>query len=143
MTTIHSEHDAFEAILDEFHRARRIHPVWPGDPIHAAAVVSEEAGELVKAVNDWMTGKCDRLSVGFEAIQLGAMAVRFLVDTAALQPDYVAPVTSVDAKVVATWVAAVRDQDAEIQRLRGEVERLTAMLQQAPSAKWELAQVTP
>jgi hypothetical protein len=118
--TIHSEYDAFEAIAQELHRARRLHPVWPGDPIHAAAIVSEEAGELVKAVNDWMTGKGMLLRVIAECVETGAMAIRFLCDTPALNGNAAVPDSTVSLR------QCIAEQDATIQALRSEVQRLHA-----------------
>jgi hypothetical protein len=120
--TIHSEYDAFEAIAQELHRARRLHPVWPGDPIHAAAIVSEEAGELVKAVNDWMTGKGMLLRVIAECVETGAMAIRFLTDTPALNGN----AASITSYRVDDFRQLIADQDATIQALRAEVQRLHA-----------------
>ncbi|HAR34681.1 MAG TPA: hypothetical protein DCR95_11540 [Desulfobacter sp.] len=69
----------FDTILTEYKRAKKLHPVWPTDPIHAAAVVSEEAGELVRAANRfWYEGASEDEMVD-EAVQVGAMAIRFLI----------------------------------------------------------------
>ena len=67
-----------QQIVEEVKRAESIHPKWPSDPVHAAAILSEEAGEVVKAVNNVATkhkGDSDYLT---EAIQCAAMCVRFL-----------------------------------------------------------------
>lgn len=68
------------AILDELHRAEGIHPDWPTDPVHAAAVIAEEAGEIVKAVNNIVDGKKKNKDSDYktEAIHCAAMCVRFL-----------------------------------------------------------------
>lgn len=70
--------------------ARAIHkfPTWPTDPIHAAAVVNEEAGELVKATTEWTyePHKSTKADVRKEAIQTAAMALRFLVSLDHYQP---------------------------------------------------------
>lgn len=60
-------------LIKELRRAEQIHPDWPEDLIHAAAIVSEEAGELVKAANQG-----DKVSMKREAIHTGAMVIRFL-----------------------------------------------------------------
>jgi len=72
-------HEAISLICHELGRAESIHPIWPKDAIHAAAVVSEEAGELVQAANDFVydQGSKDRMQT--EAIHTGAMAIRFLI----------------------------------------------------------------
>jgi len=73
---------AIEAILREYERATKIHPVWSADPVHAAAVIAEEAGEIVKAVNNIVEGKMDAKDSDYatEAVQCGAMCLRFLAN---------------------------------------------------------------
>jgi len=39
-------------IKNELKRARRLYPKYPTDCIHRAAIIAEEAGELVQAAND-------------------------------------------------------------------------------------------
>lgn len=41
--------EIIEEVIAELNRARTKFPTWPDDPIHAAAVVAEESGELVQA----------------------------------------------------------------------------------------------
>jgi len=72
----------YSLIDDELDRAIAQHPDWPPDPIHAAAIVAEEAGELVQAALH-IVYECNDLRAGRErmrkeAIQTAAMAVRFL-----------------------------------------------------------------
>jgi len=67
-----------EEILKEMHRAEVLHPNWPTDPVHAAAILSEEAGEVVKAVNNIVEKHLDDSDYRTEAIQCGAMCLRFL-----------------------------------------------------------------
>ena len=66
------------AIIQELEKAKAKWPAWPTDPIHAASVLSEEAGELVQACNDfcYSCGSVDQMEL--EARQVGAMALRFL-----------------------------------------------------------------
>ncbi len=73
-----SEVDAVQLIADELRKAKIKHPRWPDDPIHAAGVLVEEAGELMQACLDFCydDGTIDRMKE--EAAQVGAMAVRFL-----------------------------------------------------------------
>jgi len=73
--------EALDLILSELDRACAKFPMWQTDGIQAAAVVSEEAGELVKAVNE-MTFEPQKTSlqeVRDEAVQTAAMALRFLL----------------------------------------------------------------
>ena len=67
-----------ESVITELDLARAKWPDWPVDPVHAAAVVSEEAGELVQAANDFCYSGGSIEQMELEARQVGAMAVRFL-----------------------------------------------------------------
>ena len=40
---------ALAQIFSEVERAEKLHPDWPTNPIHQAAIVTEEAGELLQA----------------------------------------------------------------------------------------------
>lgn len=82
-----TEQDVIDAAMAELDRARTRYPNWPADMIHAAAVASEESGEVVKACNTvyWQQGNETLSDVRKEAIQAIAMWVRFLVDSPAMQ----------------------------------------------------------
>lgn len=69
-----------DEVLRELDRAVDTYPQWPTDPVHAAAVVAEESGELVQAVLQctYQPGKSDIHHVRIEAVQTAAMALRFL-----------------------------------------------------------------
>lgn len=69
-------------ILEELDCAENAHPKWPDDLVHAAAVVTEEAGELLKEANNVQFGHKGSTmdEVKNEAIQTGAMAIRFLLN---------------------------------------------------------------
>lgn len=83
--TSYAVNSSIEYILDELDKASEAHPEWQTDPIHAAAVVAEEAGELIQAALDHIYQHCnhkdgDTISrMKKEAIQTGAMALRFLI----------------------------------------------------------------
>jgi NTP pyrophosphatase (non-canonical NTP hydrolase) len=90
-------------IMTELADAERKHPDWPADPIHAAAILAEESGELIQASIDFYNSplpavvKDDggesaqalwreiarseerRDHMRKEAAQTGAMAIRFLM----------------------------------------------------------------
>lgn len=70
----------FSAVFAELDRARTKFPTWPTDPLHAVAVVQEEVGELQKAVLQlsYEPGKASSEDVRDEAVQVAAMALRFL-----------------------------------------------------------------
>lgn len=67
-------------MTDELMKAIAKHPNWPEDNIiHCAAIVSEESGELIRATLQlhYESGSIDEVEK--EAIQTGAMALRFLI----------------------------------------------------------------
>lgn len=64
----------------EMEDAQRVWPVWPRDVIHQAAIVGEEAGELLQAAVSLRYGQGDAGAVRDEAIQTAAMALRLLVN---------------------------------------------------------------
>lgn len=70
-------------IIEEYHTAKAKHPNWPADIVHCAAIVAEEAGELVQAaLNKYYGGNeltCNE-DLTTEAIQTGAMGLRFLIE---------------------------------------------------------------
>lgn len=68
-------------VIAELDRAFVKFPTWPSDPIHAAQVVAEEAGELGKAALQacYEPEKATRQNMCDEAIQTAAMAIRFLM----------------------------------------------------------------
>ncbi len=78
-------------ITDEVKRAERLYPVWPapgrrGDHVWAAAILCEEAGEVLKAALNWQVhGKGNVESMREEAIQTAAMAIRFLLNLDAVE----------------------------------------------------------
>lgn len=71
-------------IAAELMRAEQLHPRWPTDALHAAAIIGEEAGEVTKAVlqRTYQPAEPDhpegREEIRKEVIQLAAMTIRFL-----------------------------------------------------------------
>ena len=65
-------------VLAELRRATRLYPAWPQDQIHAAAIVAEESGELVRAALNEAYHGTFRCDTDREAVQTAAMAIRFL-----------------------------------------------------------------
>ena len=84
-----SEFDIVGDALLELDCARAKYPRWPADLIHAAAIASEESGEVVKAVNNyvWQQGDDSIADIRKEAIQAIAMWMRFLADSAQMEAD--------------------------------------------------------
>lgn len=71
----------FDAIEAEVKSATNKFPSWPTDPLHAQSILDEEVGELKKAILQviYEPQKCTIQEVEAEAIQVGAMIVRFLM----------------------------------------------------------------
>lgn len=70
-------------ILMELQKAEEKHPQWPtnqdgGDFIHAAAIVAEESGELIRSALQFSCEGGRYYEMHKEAIQVGAMSIRFL-----------------------------------------------------------------
>jgi hypothetical protein len=75
-------------VLNEVVRAEKLHPYWPQDPIHAAGIVVEEAGELMQACIDNVYKPVDNMdSIKREAVQTAAMGIRFLINIHKLERD--------------------------------------------------------
>ena len=74
------KHSQMNLIYKEYEAAVKKHPQWPSDPIHAAAILNEESGELTQACLDYVYRGADGKAAVDEAIQCGAMALRFLVN---------------------------------------------------------------
>ncbi|WP_028574334.1 hypothetical protein [Desulfonatronovibrio hydrogenovorans] len=71
----------FKAVQAERVRAENIHPDWPDDPVHAAGIVAEEAGELIRAANRFYYEGKPLEDMRKEAIQTAATCLRFLAAT--------------------------------------------------------------
>jgi len=69
--------ESVNAVLDELGSARLKHPHWPADRIHAAAIVAEEAGELVQSTLQTRYEFGDVEKEQTEAIHTAATALRF------------------------------------------------------------------
>ena len=75
---MHHHNNVQSDILDELNRAIVKYPEWPDDIIHQAAIVTEEAGELIRAALNHSYHDDSIEEVKKEAIQTAAMAIRFL-----------------------------------------------------------------
>lgn len=133
MKQIWNEHDVIDAALCELHRTRQLYPLWPADLVHAAAVVTEEAGEVLKAANDvqWHN-KSSREELTRETIQMIAMGIRLLCDTPGLVGIEIAitpKVKDTSGDIEALAMQLVHERSV----LRSEVARLTSVLQREGS----------
>lgn len=78
MDTAYNKKFIVEQILNELEKAEKKHPQWPTDVIHAAAIIAEESGELVRAALQWNYEDGNQDELKKEAIQTAAMCIRFL-----------------------------------------------------------------
>ena len=69
------------AVVEELQNAYKKFPTWPDDPIHAAAIVAEESGELMKATVEavYEPRKQSKPDMRKEALQTIAVNYRFLL----------------------------------------------------------------
>lgn len=83
--------DVVMAFFNELRRAEQIHPNWPEDRVYQSIILTEEVLELVQAAQEYETERItngnfsqieDELleQMATEAIQVGAMAMRFLLN---------------------------------------------------------------
>jgi len=63
-------------ILAELRSAKKQYPIWPKDPVKRAAIVMEEAGEVVREANHIDEGKGNPKALRMELIQTAAMCIR-------------------------------------------------------------------
>lgn len=74
---------ALFSIINALIEAKTKHPDWVNDPIHAAGILSEEAGEVMKEAIDVSYGSTPLESLRLlleETAQTGAMAVRIIAE---------------------------------------------------------------
>lgn len=65
-------------IVIELERAKKLHPNWPADIIHAVAVVAEESGEAVRAALNMHYQGGSIADLRTELVQTAAMCVRMI-----------------------------------------------------------------
>ena len=70
-----------DLIFKELEKAQKNHPDWPLDAIHAAAIIEEESGELLRAAIDFNYHNGKLKNMKNEAVQTAAMAIRFLINS--------------------------------------------------------------
>jgi hypothetical protein len=73
-----TETQAVAMILAELARARKKHPKWPADKIHQAAIVANEAGEMLQAAYDARYEDAPLSDIDTEAVHTAATAIRLL-----------------------------------------------------------------
>ncbi len=65
-------------ILEEIKKATAKHPVWPPDAVSRAAIVSEEAGEVIREANHIREGHGDPKALRLELIQTAGTCIRMI-----------------------------------------------------------------
>lgn len=71
--------DFMNAVRKELYHAQSKHPNWPSDIIHGASIVSEESGELTKAVVQFVYENGDPQKIIDEVIHTATMCLRYWV----------------------------------------------------------------
>lgn len=74
----HEKYNPMVAIETAIRSAEAKFPWWPDDPVHAAAIVVEEAGELQQAALQFVYEGGSVENLEKEALHTAAMANRFL-----------------------------------------------------------------
>jgi hypothetical protein len=69
---------AIVCVLEEMNRARKKHPEWPVCNVKRAAIVCEEAGEVIREANLIDEGKGSIESLRTELIQCAGTCIRML-----------------------------------------------------------------
>ena len=66
-----------QLIMDELRRAEKLHPYWPEHIVEQGAIIAEESGEVVKAINDFYWHKAaTKAEIAKEVIQTAAMCIK-------------------------------------------------------------------
>lgn len=65
-------------ILMEVEQAKLKHPYWPDDNVKRAAIILEEAGEIIREANSLDEGKGDYMNLRTEIIQTAGTCLRML-----------------------------------------------------------------
>jgi NTP pyrophosphatase (non-canonical NTP hydrolase) len=71
-------HEILEGIHQELDFAESKHPRWPADLVHQAAILGEEAGEVIQAALQCTYEGADMTDLKNETLQCAAMCVRLL-----------------------------------------------------------------
>ena len=68
-------------IWKELDNAQSLHPHWPSDLVHAAGIVAEESGELIRAALRFQYREGGTMEdVRTEAVQTATTAIRLLMN---------------------------------------------------------------
>lgn len=67
-----------ESVVSEMNSAANKHPIWTTDPVKRAAIVMEEAGEVIREANHLDEGHGDIKLLEKELIQTAATCLRML-----------------------------------------------------------------
>jgi NTP pyrophosphatase (non-canonical NTP hydrolase) len=88
----------FIEILNEIQKAVKKHPTWPRDAVSRAAIVAEEAGEVIREANHIREGHGDRNALRLELIQTAGVCIR-MINVMDAEKSNAAPVYQQGAKV--------------------------------------------
>jgi len=80
---------AIVSVLQEVNRAEKKHPVWTKDNVKRAAIVLEEAGEVIREANRLDEGVGCLKALRMEIIQTAATCFRMLNEMSKDEPDII------------------------------------------------------
>lgn len=80
VSSAYNRDQLFCDVINEILRAEEKFPGWPDDFIHGAAIVGEEAGELLQATYKHTYENGALAAIRKEAIQTAAMSLRLIMD---------------------------------------------------------------
>lgn len=74
----HERYKKYQQVEKALHEAKEKHPDWPDNIFEQLAILQEEAGEITKAVLQYMRESGSLESIVSEVHQTAAMCIRFL-----------------------------------------------------------------
>lgn len=92
-------------ILEEMRKAKSKHPTWPMDAVSRAAIVAEEAGEVIREANHIREGHGDPQALRLELVQTAGVCVR-MINVMDSEKHNAIPVFDQGAKVKGQGLAA-------------------------------------
>jgi len=98
-------------ILAEMNRAIKKHPVWPMSPVERAAIVVEEAGEVIREANHIREGAGDVQALRMELIQTAGTCIR-MINLMDAEKHCSIPVFHEQPKTIGLGFSALFDHDA-------------------------------
>ena len=109
-------------ILMEMKRATEKHPEWPTCPVHRAAILSEEAGEVIREANHIREGHGDLKALRMELIQTAGTCIRMIniMDAEKSENDGVIPIPDFEEKPKGQGIFALFNHETDKRRFSNQ-----------------------